>query len=135
MILGGNKMKKLEVLNKLVSIRSDKDEKDIFKYIEGELKNKVNEIMFVKNKENDKTNMLIGINTKLKDIEPIVLSGHIDTVVADEKNYNTNPYSLVIKDDLAYGLGVIDMKCFTSSIIDLIDILNNYSYPHYFGIN
>ncbi len=122
-------MKKLEVLNKLVSIRSDNEEKDILKYIECKLKNKVNEIMYVKNKENDKTNMLIGINTELKDIEPIVLSGHIDTVIADEKNYNTNPYELVIIENRAYGLGVIDMKCFTASIIDLVDVLKDYSFP------
>ena len=48
-------------------------------------------------KQDNKKNMIIGINTKLKDIEPIVLSGHIDTVGADEEKYDTNPYDLVIR--------------------------------------
>ena len=122
-------MKELEVLNKLVSIRSDESQKEILNYIEDKLKNSVEEILYVANKENNNLNMLVGINTKLKDIEPIVLSGHIDTVIADEKSYNTNPYELVVINDRAYGLGVIDMKCFTASIIDLIKVLRKYDYP------
>ena len=122
-------MNKLEVLNELVSIRSDNNCDEILAYIENKLKDKVEEIIYVKNKEDNKNNMLIGINTKLKNIEPIVLSGHIDTVGADESKYNTNPYSLVVKGDKAYGLGIIDMKCFTASIIDLIDILKKFEKP------
>ena len=122
-------MNKLNVLNDLVSIRSDKDCEEILTYIENKLKDKVKEILYVSNKENSKNNMLIGINTELKDIEPIVLSGHIDTVGADESKYLTNPYSLVIKDNKAYGLGVIDMKCFTASVIDLIDELKELNCP------
>ena len=121
-------MNELKILKELVSIRSDNKEKDVLTYIEKTLKGKVKEINYIKS-ENDKYNILIGINSELKDIEPIVLSGHIDTVNADEKAYLTNPYDLVIKDGKAYGLGVIDMKCFTASIIDLIDDLKKYSCP------
>ena len=121
-------MKELKILKDLVSIRSDNDEKKVLSYIEETLKGKVEEIKYVKS-DNGKENIMIGINTKLKDIEPVVLSGHIDTVNADEKEYLTNPYDLIIKEGKAYGLGVIDMKCFTSSVIDLIDKLKNYNYP------
>lgn len=121
-------MKELKILKDLISIRSDNKEKDILFYIEKALKDKVKEIKYVKS-DNGKDNILIGINSELKDIEPIVLSGHIDTVNADEKTYLTNPYDLIVKDGKAYGLGVIDMKCFTSSVIDLIDELKGYSSP------
>lgn len=122
-------MNHLNTLKELVSIRSDKDCTNILKYIEKKLKGEVEEIIYVRNKEDNKKNMIIGVNTKLKDIEPVVLSGHIDTVGADEEKYNTNPYDLVIKGDKAYGLGVIDMKCFTASVIDLIEYLKKTDFP------
>lgn len=122
-------MEKLKTLNELVSIKSDINSDEILKYIESKLKDNVKEIIYVENEEDNKNNMLIGVNTKLKDIEPVVLSGHIDTVGADLEKYKTNPYSLVIQEDKAYGLGVIDMKCFTSSVIDLIENLKKLSYP------
>ena len=113
-------MNNLNTLKELISIRSDKDCEEILKYIENKLKNTVEEIIVVKNKEDNKSNMIIGINTTLKDIEPIVLSGHIDTVGADEEKYDTDPYNLVIKDNKAYGLGIIDMKCFTQYLMENI---------------
>ena len=119
-------MRNLQTLNELISIRSDnKDGIDILNYLNKTLKNRVKDIKF----STKERNILIGINTKLKDIEPVVLSGHIDTVNADEKSYTTNPYTLTIKDDKAYGLGIIDMKCFTSSVIDMIDKISTYKYP------
>lgn len=121
-------MNDLKILKDLVSIKSDNKEKEILFYIEQALKEKVKEIQYVTG-ENGKNNIIIGINCELKNIEPIILSGHIDTVNADEKAYLTNPYDLVIKDGKAYGLGVIDMKCFTSSVIELIDDLKEYNCP------
>lgn len=127
-------MKNLNTLKELVCIRSDKDCDEILKYIENKLKDKVEDIIYINNKEDNKKNMIVGINTKLKDIEPVVLSGHIDTVGADEEKYITNPYNLVVEGDKAYGLGVIDMKCFTASVIDLITYLKNYRCPIVFAI-
>ena len=119
-------MKDLKILSDLIKIRSDnKEGKEIMNYLNNTLKNKVTEIKISEGKRN----ILIGINTKLQDIEPIVLSGHIDTVNADEKSYLTNPYQLTIKDDKAYGLGIIDMKCFTSSVIDCLDEIKQYQSP------
>lgn len=119
-------MKKLQTLSELISIKSDNQEgEEILAYLKNTLKDKVEEIRLIKGERN----ILIGINTKLKDIEPVVLSGHIDTVNADEKNYITDPYKLTIKEDKAYGLGIIDMKCFTSSIVDILDVIKKYNYP------
>ena len=122
-------MSNLNILSRLIESRSDKDPDEIMNFIKSELNTKVEEIIEVLNKEDDKKNLIIGINTKLKNVEAIVLSGHIDTVGADEEKYNTNPYKLTIKGDKAYGLGIIDMKCFASSIMDLIEELKCKKSP------
>lgn len=119
-------MNDLKILSELISIRSDnRDGREILNYLKEKLKDEVIEIKC----EEGKRFILVGINTRLNDINPIVLSGHIDTVNADEEKYLTNPYKLVIKEDKAYGLGVIDMKCFTSSVIELIDTIKKCKYP------
>ena len=63
----------MEILKNLMKIRSDKDCDEILKYIENELKDKVEEILYIKNEQDNKLNMLVGINCKLKNIEPLVL--------------------------------------------------------------
>ena len=124
-------MEENKILRDLISIRSDnKEGEKILDYIKKALGGRVEEINCIKGERN----ILVGINTKLKDIEPVVLSGHIDTVNADEKAYITDPYELVIKDDKAYGLGVIDMKCFTSSIIEMLDKIKKLQYPVVFAL-
>lgn len=116
-------MKNLEILKKLVSIKSFDSCNEIVDFLKDYLKGKVKEIKIIDNKFGKKS-VLIGINTMLKNIQPIVLSGHIDTVVNDEKMLN-----LSIKDGKAYGLGVIDMKCFMASIIDKLDELKKIKCP------
>ena len=115
----------LSTLKNLIKIKSDENPNNILEYIKNELSGKVCEISEVKNKEDNKSNLIIGINCMLKNVEPIVLSGHIDTVGADLNKYETEPFSLTIKDGKAYGLGSIDMKCFCSTIIDMIDNLKS----------
>ena len=121
-------MEKLEALKKLISIKSFENSDDIVCFLKNYFEDKVIEIKTLKN-EDGKKSILIGINTKLKNIQPIVLSGHIDTVMADIQKYQTNPYELTIKDGKAYGLGVIDMKCFTASIIDKLNELKEMPVP------
>ena len=117
----------MEYLEKLVSIKSDRDCDEILKFIYDELKDKVKEIKII---ENNNTKFLIaGINTILKDINPIVLNGHIDTVSANEKLYMTNPYELTKKQNKYFGLGSIDMKSFTAIVIDNINELKLVKQP------
>lgn len=117
-------MKKLENLSKLVSIRSDANCKEILKFLKSELTGKVEEIKVI-----DEKIFIAGINTTLKDIEPLVLSGHIDTVGANEQLYTTYPYELTEVDGKGYGLGSIDMKSFTAVVLDNIDKLKNFLCP------
>ena len=114
-------------LEELVAIRSDKDCKKILNYLEGKLKNTSKEVEIFE--ENGISALICGINTKIKDICPIVLSGHIDTVSADEEKYQTNPYSLSEIDGKAYGLGSIDMKSFIAIVLDKIEEIKQFDVP------
>ena len=71
---------KLINLRELVKIPSNENCDEIIKYLKNKFEEKAEEILILKNKENDDKSIIVGINTKLKDVEPIVLTGHIDTV-------------------------------------------------------
>lgn len=63
--------------------------------------------------EQGNANLLIGINTQLKDLNDcILLSGHIDTV-----NLGIKFKKCEVIDNKIYGLGTSDMKSFIASII------------------
>ena len=129
----GGFMRELEFLKKLVSIKSfDLNEnKEIVDYLYSEFSKSAEEIILIKNDNNDKRNMLIGLNTKLKNINnAIILSGHIDTVPANEREYLTNPYNPVIKENRLYGLGSIDMKSFFACILSNVKKLKTCVWPH-----
>ena len=125
----------LENLKELVKINSYENKYKIIEYLKNRFKFNSEEIKIIKNKENDNESILIGINTKLKDIEPIVLSGHIDTVAPDFEKYKTNPFELTEIDGKAYGLGSIDMKSFVAIILDKIEQLKTLNWPHCRGFN
>lgn len=122
-LLLGEYMKNLE---RLVAIKSDNNCDEILNFIVEELKNKVTEIKIF---GNDVKVLLAGINCCLKDVEPIILSGHIDTVTANEQLYKTNPFTLTQINGNAYGLGSIDMKSFTAIILDKIEEIKNIKVP------
>ncbi len=124
-------MKTLEKLKELVKIRSDENCDLILEFIKNQLMNKVEEVkIFGSNKKI----LIAGINTNLKDVNPIVLAGHIDTVKANEQQYNTNPYELTIINGKAYGLGSIDMKSFTAIILDKLEEIKKIDYPIIFAL-
>lgn len=125
-------MNSLGYLKKLISIKSYSltENKEIIEYLKGEFEKVAKEVLIIKNDDCEKNNMLIGLNTKLKNVkDAIVLSGHIDTVTANECEYKTNPYDGVIVNDKIYGLGSIDMKSFFASILANIKNLKKLPYP------
>lgn len=125
-------MNSLDYLKKLISIKSYSltENKEIIGYLKGEFEKVAKEILIIKNDDCEKSNMLIGLNTKLKNVkDAIVLSGHIDTVTANECEYKTNPYEGVIIGDKIYGLGAIDMKSFFANILENADGLKKLSCP------
>lgn len=125
-------MDNMKYLKELVSIKSydTKENKEIVAYLEKEFSKCATEILKVKNIINNKENLLVGLNCNLKNLSnAIVLSGHIDTVVADEKSYLTNPYQAVEKDGKIYGLGSIDMKSFFAVILNKAEELKKLNKP------
>ncbi|HEX4846693.1 MAG TPA: M20/M25/M40 family metallo-hydrolase [Novosphingobium sp.] len=61
-----------------------------------------------------------GSDPKLK---PLVISGHMDVVEADPKDWTRDPFTPIIEDGILYGRGASDMKfdaaVATSSLIEL----------------
>lgn len=126
-------MKNLEILKDLVSIKSfdTNSNEEIINYLIKKFEPYAEEIKIINNyKLNKKKNLLIGLNTKTTNInDAIVLSGHIDTVVADESLYKTNPYIPTLIDDKLYGLGTIDMKSYFAIILNNIEELKKIKKP------
>lgn len=110
----------LDYLKKLISIKSYSvnENEEIIEYLKAEFSEVAEEILEIKSEINEKTHLIIGLNSKIKDVnDAVILSGHIDTVVADEFEYLTNPYIATEKDGKIYGLGSIDMKSFFAVIL------------------
>ncbi len=112
---------KLQTLKDLVKIDSSKNQDEIIDYIVSRLNGKAKDILIGQNKEY----LLVGINTPLNNVEPIVLSGHIDTV----NPVDASKFDVKTEAGRAYGLGIIDMKCFTSTIIDNFEKIKALDYP------
>lgn len=122
----------MENLKELVSIKSFdiKQNKEIINYLEKRFAPNSKEIIKVKSLKDDREGLIIGINTQLKNINnAIVLSGHIDTVTADEKLYKTNPYCPTLIGNRMYGLGTIDMKSYFGCILDNLDKIRALKKP------
>ena len=124
-------MEKYKNIYELVNIKSfdENQNTEIINYLEQRFAT-CKQIVKIKNDNNNIYNLVVGINTNLENINnAIILSGHIDTVVADQKNYNTNPYQATLIDDKIFGLGVIDMKCFFATILDNLEFLKQQRSP------
>lgn len=126
-------MKNLEYLKELVAIKSfsKEENEEIVSYLINKFSPFAKEIKIIPNNRfNNKKNIIIGLNTKLKNVNnAIILSGHMDTVVADESLYKTNPYIPTLINDKLYGLGTIDMKSYFGVILNNIGELKKIDKP------
>lgn len=125
-------MNNLKYLEELVSIKSfsTDENKEIIDYLIEKFTPYSTEILKVQNSFDKRESLVIGLNTPLKNTKnAIIRAGHIDTVIADEKAYQTNPYNLTIKNGKAYGLGSIDMKSFFAVILNNIEKLKSLKTP------
>lgn len=60
------------------------------------------------------------IATRGEGSEGLVLSGHTDTVPYDEGKWNSDPFTVIERDQRLYGLGTADMKSFFALILTAI---------------
>ena len=57
-------------LQELVSIKSNENEEEIIKYLQTKLTGEVEEIKIIKNEQDNKKSILVGVNTKLEGVCP-----------------------------------------------------------------
>lgn len=113
-------MEEKEILKELIEIKSynENNNEEIIEYLVNKFSKFSKQIIRVKCEKSNRENLIIGVNTTLENVkDAVVLSGHIDTVVANEKEYLTNPYVATEKEGKLFGLGVIDMKSFFACIL------------------
>lgn len=114
-----------KILTKLISFKTDNNEKGInncLKYIEKILNEYGWKTVLVKNEENNKYNLISVLNGDLQNInDGLLLAGHIDTVATSTDKWNSDPLKLTIKNNCMYGLGVADMKSFTSALLSNLE--------------
>ena len=81
-------MDKLQTIKELVNIKSYGDDNtEIIEYLVKKFTPYAKEILKIKNSCGNKNNLIVSLNCELKNAKnPIILSGHIDTVLADEKH-------------------------------------------------
>ena len=103
-------MKKYEILKNLVKFNTikDKENKEIINYLENYLVN----LGFKTEYKTKNLVMSIGENPKLGFL------GHTDTV--EYINEFKNPFDIIIKDGIIYGLGVCDMKGGIAAFLDAV---------------
>lgn len=126
-------MTELEYLKELISIKSYElnENKEIITYLKNKFEGVVSEIITIKNTVNQRENLLIGLNCKLKNVkDAVVLSGHVDTVFPAQTNPNSfDANDPTIIGDKLYGLGSIDMKSFWAVILNNASTLAKTSVP------
>jgi len=97
----------VKILKKLVSFNTaeDLENNEAIVWIENYLIEKGFSVSRVFDKNTKKANLVAQIGKK-----PILaFSGHLDTVKATQ-GWDSNPLKLTIENNIAYGLGVCDMK-------------------------
>jgi acetylornithine deacetylase len=58
----------------------------------------------------------------------LLLAGHTDTVPYDEGKWQTDPFTVVEKDNRLYGLGTIDMKGFFAFVIEVLKTMDREKF-------
>ena len=121
-------MKNIEILKKIVKYKTNGNEQGINRcvnYIKKVLSKNGWKTLLIKNNENKKNNLIAVLNGELSNLNnAILLAGHIDTVVANKDKWESDPYILTERDENLYGLGVADMKAFTSIILANLNSIN-----------
>lgn len=114
-------MDNIEYLKKLIAYKTDDNAEginDCLDYVKNLLEQEGWETVLLKNDENGKNSLIASYNSPLKNIENgLLLAGHIDTVSTPVDRWSTNPLIATNEKDYLYGLGVADMKSFTSAVL------------------
>lgn len=123
-----------EILADLVAIRTDGDEAGVKKcidYVCAFLEKHNVLYKRLRHVGNNKESIIAALNVnELKDINGgMVLSGHIDTVGANDGEWPAPPFRLTEKDGMLWGRGTVDMKYFAASVLHALDELKKAKFP------
>lgn len=82
--------------------------------------------------DDQKTNLVIelGPATEEPDRPGLVLSGHMDTVPADEPGWQSDPFTMTERDGAWYGRGTADMKGFLALAMNRVALSDPATLKH-----
>lgn len=123
----------IKILSDLVALQSYTHDgiKNIADYICNVLER--HNIIFqrIPHTKNKAESIIAGINIdKLRDVNSgLILSGHMDTVVATPDTWDTPPFSATISNNKIFGRGVADMKYFIAVVLGMLNELKKQNFP------
>lgn len=92
-----------------------------------------NDICFerIKHVQNGKESIVAALNVlQMRDVfGGLVLSGHIDTVSANEEEWKFPPFELTEDGGKLYGRGTVDMKYFTAVLLSELAFFKSVGFP------
>ena len=110
--MAGEIVGSVEMLRRLVAFDTTSRNSNLalIEYVQGYLKGHGIESKLVPSEDGTKANLFATVGPNVKD--GVVLSGHTDVVPVDGQPWNTDPWTLTLKDGKYYGRGTCDMKAF-----------------------
>jgi acetylornithine deacetylase len=108
---------------------------ELIEYFENYCKNFGAITKRIYNAENTKANLIVGFAPQ--NDGAIVLSGHSDVVPIEDQDWDSDPFSILIKDNKIYGRGTSDMKAFSACFLALVPKIasSNLVRPIYFALS
>ena len=110
--MAGEIVGSVEMLRRLVAFDTTSRNSNLalIEYVQGYLEGHGIESKLVPSEDGTKANLFATIGPNVKD--GVVLSGHTDVVPVDGQPWDTDPWTLTLKDCKYYGRGTCDMKAF-----------------------
>ena len=123
-----------KILSDLVALKTDykyDENKSCVDYICSILQN--NGVLFkrIDNSGDGKESIIAGINVQsFKNIDTgLILSGHMDTVGANYKDWDSDPFQATDINGAIYGRGTVDMKYFIATVLSLLPEFKKLEFP------
>src|ERR1700733_9460713 len=110
--MAGEIVGSVEMLRRLVAFDTTSRNSNLalIEYVQGYLKEHGVESKLVPSEDGGKANLFATVGPNVKD--GVALSGHTDVGPVDGQPWDTDPWTLTLKDDKYHGRGTCDMKAF-----------------------
>ena len=110
--MAGETVGSVEMLRRLVAFDTTSRNSNLalIEYVQGFLRDHGVDSTLVPSEDGTKANLFATVGPMVRD--GVVLSGHTDVVPVDGQPWDTDPWTLTLKDGKYYGRGTCDMKAF-----------------------